>query len=264
MTRETLLFFDVDGTLLVNAFSGVIFPAVVAELQQKTGRNDPFYAAILAEHDRRLDHPLENLPMTMDWEDIFQTIASRYGVTLESNAEKLVIAYAFPPHISALDNAPEVLKELSAETHRTLLVSTMGLSKYQFPVLKALGLYDLFDEFLTPDRTGALKNQQKFYAKFQDSDALRIHIGDRYDHDCLYPHLFGAKTVLRLPLEQLQAIDPFERPAYLPSMRESIKNLPEHLTILPDAVVVSLAELPDVVKKLELSQPCAKETISTS
>ncbi len=258
MTLNTLLFFDVDGTLLVNAFEDIIFPAVVAELRHKTGREDGFFEAILAEHDARLDKPLESIPLTMDWEDIFRVVASRYEVTLETNAEKLVIQHAIPPYISVLDNAPEVLQQLTCENHRTLIVSTMGLSKYQFPVLQALGLYPYFDEFLTPDRTGHLKHQREFYANYLNYEGLRIHIGDRYDHDCLYPHLYGAQTVLRLPLEELQPIDPFERPACLPALREKIKRLPEKPIILPDAVIVSLAELPDVVRKLELSGSCAE------
>lgn len=258
MTPSTLLFFDIDGTLLVNAFEGIIFPAVVAELRQKTGREDDFFEAIVAEHDTRLDHPLENIPLTMDWEDIFRVVANRYGVTLETNAETLVIQYAVLPHIRVLDNAPEVLQQLTIENHRSLIVASMGLSKYQFPVLQALGLYPYFDEFLTPDRTGYLKHQREFYENYLHGDGLRIHIGDRYDHDCLYPHRYGAKTVLRLPLEELRLLDPFERPACLPALRGKIKRLPENPLVLPDAVIVSLAELPEVVRKLELSGSCAE------
>lgn len=250
MSCETLLFFDLDGTLMVNPFTSVIFPAIVEEMTRKTGLSEAFYELILDEHDARLDNPLENLPLTMDWEDIFQVVASRYGVALETNAETLVVQHAAPPHTSILDNALEVLAELVSEPHRKLIVSTMGLSKYQFPVIQALGLYDFFSDFLTPDRTGYLKFHPEFYQTYADSPALKIHVGDRYDHDCVYPHQFGAKTIMRLPLPELAELDPFERPQLL---THQVHLLPEFPEILPDAVIVNLAELPSVVRKLERS-----------
>lgn len=249
--RETLLFFDLDGTLMINPFFSVVFPAVVQELTEKTGLSTPFFEVIMAEHDARLENPLATLPMTMDWEDIFRVVAQKYGVALETNAEMLVIQHAAPPHTALLDNALEVLHELTSEPHRKLIVATMGLSKYQFPVLKALGLYDLFTDFLAPDLTGYLKFHPEFYKHYPHEPALRIHIGDRYDHDCFYPHQFGAKTVLRLPLPELAETAPFDRPALLPQLTEKIRLLPKNPTILPDAVVVHLSELPEVVRKLE-------------
>jgi FMN phosphatase YigB (HAD superfamily) len=128
-----------------------------------------------------------------------------------------------------------------------MVVATMGLSQYQFPVLKALNLYDFFEGFLTPDRTGYLKMHPEFYQQYIDYPN-RIHIGDRYDHDCWYPHQFGAKTILRLPLDELRDQSPFKRPALLSSL--NVPLVPPKPELLPDAVIVHLAELPNVITQL--------------
>jgi putative hydrolase of the HAD superfamily len=248
----TVLFFDLDATLMVNPFGKVIFPKVSQQLSELTGRSfDDIMVEILEVHDERMANPLEDRPRTMDWEDIFAFIAGRYGTTFDMSAEALVIEHAAPPHTTLLDDATTVLAELKAGGGRRLVVSSMGLSKYQFPVLKALGLYELFDDFLMPDLTGFLKTDADFYRSYAAEADLRLHVGDRYDHDCYYPMQFGSRSIMRLPLPELAAIDPFERPRLLPELRDKISGTLETMDCLPAAVIVTLAELPAVVEKLE-------------
>ncbi len=244
----THLFFDLDGTLMVNPFGGVVFPTLTQDLAAQCGTPaEVIFARIVAEHDARLADPLPDRARSMDWDDIIGTVAARLGVQVRHNVEALVQAHAAPPHTRQLDDAGRSLAQL--KPGRRLVVASMGLSKYQWPVLRGLGLYDWFDDFLMPDTTGAIKTEAAFYARY--ADVPRIHIGDRYDHDCFYPASFGAQTVLRLPLPDLAAWSPFERPAHLHAVIEQVDGAMPSLDVLPDAIITHLDELPAVILTLE-------------
>jgi FMN phosphatase YigB (HAD superfamily) len=243
------LFFDLDGTLMVNPFGGVVFPAVTRLLAKKTGLpTDQILDEIMAEHDARLENPLPDRAQTMNWDDLFQAMAARYGVSLDFSAEEAVRQHASPPYTRILDDAREVLEYLSG-SHK-LIVASMGLSIYQTPVLQGLDLYHLFDDFLMPDTTGYLKTERGFYGDYLQEKNPRIHIGDRYDHDCLIPASFGAKTVLRIPSPKMAAYTVWERPKHLTEVRDQMERLPEKPAVLPDAVITHLRELPAVIPKL--------------
>lgn len=254
------LFFDLDGTLMVNPFGAVVFPAVSESIAVQVGLDpEAVMGAILAEHEARLAQPFTGAEraLTMDWELIFGAVAAGFGANYEAGtAEQLVIENATPPYSATLDDAPQVLATLRNDPHqaRKLIVATMGLSKYQFPVLRALGLYPLFDAYLTPDTTNFLKFDREFWGEYLNADSLCIHVGDRYDHDCYYPKQYGARIILRLPIEALAPYDPFERPQYLqqPEIAERVEGLfsPDP-PCLPDAVILSLSELPAVLALLE-------------
>ncbi|HLA44051.1 MAG TPA: HAD family hydrolase [Aggregatilineales bacterium] len=247
-SMNTILFFDLDGTVMQNAFSGIIFPQISRMIGDAAGVSpDSIAWEIMQEHNDRLQNPLDDRPRSLDWEDIIQTIAARHQVAFTGSVVALVEAYAFEPHIAVLDDAPRLLKEL--HNGRKLVVATMGLSVYQYPVLRALNLYPLFDDFLMPDTTGFLKTDREFYRHYPDEDALRIHIGDRYDHDCYYPKRFGSLAVIRLPLSELAKYSPFERPRHL--LAEHFSDITTPFDVLPDAVVIDLAELPEVIEALE-------------
>ena len=237
---------------MINPFGSVVFPMVTGLLAQASGRSkEDVYADIVAEHDARLDNPLPGGVQTMNWDDMFQTVAERYGISLDFSAEEVVTQHAAPPHTSTLDDARTVLETLRAAGERVLIVASMGLSIYQNPVMKALGLYDLFDDLLMPDLTRHLKTEREFYGAYLDMDNPRIHIGDRYDHDCSIPKSFGTKTVLRVPSKKLAVYTPWERPALLHLVADQMVRMPDNPSILPDAVITHLSELPEVVTALE-------------
>ena len=193
----------------------------------------------------------------MDWEDIFGQIAAQYGTTLSLSGVELVETHAAPPYTKTLDSAPRQLRELHAAGYR-LVVATMGFSVYQFPVLKALGLYQHFDAFLTPDLVGHLKHDRAFWdadaAALAPGEALRVHVGDRYDHDCYFPKQYGLRSVLRVAdaPPALAEATPFERPSLL---REVLRldglEVSPSLDVLPDAVITHLDELAGVLAGLE-------------
>src|SRR5690349_23996917 len=111
---QSVVFLDLDGTLMINPFESAVWPVVVGEIAEKSGESfDVVLSLIGAENDARQNNPSVSAVVSMDWDDITQTVAARLGVNLESSCEALVREYA-ASHSSILDNAHEVLQELNA------------------------------------------------------------------------------------------------------------------------------------------------------
>src|SRR5690554_4208511 len=142
-TYQTVVFFDLDGTLIVNPFERAVWPVVMGEIADKSGTPvETVRALIIEENQARQRSSSVSAVLAMDWVDITRTVAARLGVELEAGCESLVCQHA-AAHSSLLENAYDVLRELNAP-HRALVVATKGLAKYQLPVLDALGLTSLF------------------------------------------------------------------------------------------------------------------------
>src|SRR5262245_37553664 len=162
---QSVVFFDLDGTLTINPFETVVWPAVMGEIAHKSSESlDTVRELIVEENETRQNDLSVSALAAMDWDDIAQAVAARLGVNLESSCEALVREYA-ASHSSVLEDGREVLQELNA-AHRALVVATKGLAKYQQPVLDALGLTGLFTAILTPDSYGALKKNPAFFGKW--------------------------------------------------------------------------------------------------
>lgn len=249
----TVLFFDIDSTLVENHFSRKLVSQLLAPLAERSGLSIPDLAQALGKENTRRQMADPDNPLTMDWQDILQTIAAQHGATIAGELDDLWVQHAIAEDIEVLDEAHAVLIQLQAP-HRRFVIATKGLSKYQMPVLEAVGLIDLFDAVLTPDRTGFLKTTPAYFDAFREEqgEALYIHVGDHYYDDVICARRNGFHSVLRAPLEALRPIDPFERPAHLHAHTSAIATWPKDGTdILPDAVVVSLQELAGVVLRLE-------------
>jgi phosphoglycolate phosphatase-like HAD superfamily hydrolase len=229
--------------LMINPFESAVWPVVVGEIVEKSGESfETVLNLISAENDARQNNPAVSAVLSMDWDDITQTVSARFGVRLESSCEAIVRQYA-ATHSSVLDNAHEVLQELNTP-HRALVVATKGLMKYQQPVLDALGLTPLFTAILTPDSHHALKKQASFFGAWPSETRLQIMVGDRYD-DVQGPSAHGFKTVWKCPdlSPVFQKKDPFARALMY-------DYTPEQITPA-DAIIYSLAELPALVRRLE-------------
>lgn len=221
--RHTLLFIDLDGTLMVNPFLSAVFPFYEERF------NAPHLTrAFLAEGRVRLHTPNADPVWVMDWDDICATVIRRHGWDMPARVTDLVVEYSRPPFIALLDDADSILRQIAAPGRR-LIVASMGLSRYQLPVLRALGIADRFDDFLMPDLTGALKTDPRFYARYAASDALKINVGDNLTDDVLRPHAFGHKTIFKAPLPPADA--------------------------QPDRVIATLADLPAAIAALEANTP---------
>lgn len=251
--RQTILFVDIDSTLVENRFSRKVLGVVLRDIAAVTGKELREIGRELgAENDRRQKTDPDNI-LTMDWQDITQSVAARYGVTLSASVDALWDEYATAEGVEVLDNAPGVFQRLK-HNGRTLVIATKGLTKYQLPVLRVAGLLPLFDDVLTPDTTGYLKTSPAYFDRYraQYPAALFIQVGDHYYDDVICAKRNDFYSVLRAPIPELQPFDPFERPSRLLDYREQIATYPPDGTdILPDAVVISLEELPGVIGQIE-------------
>lgn len=251
-----ILFFDIDRTLVENRFSWRAFGAVLAEVEAVSGKSGRDLAREIAEENERRQQADPDHALTMDWDDMIISLAARYGVTLRQSPLTLWNAYANADEVEVLDDAPTVLATLKAAGH-TLVIATKGLWKYQEPVLRVTGLLPYFDDILTPDNTGYLKTSAGYFGRYVQAGGRFVQIGDHYYDDVICARRNGFTTIWRAPeavlQDALRPYDPFERPAQIGAWRQHITTYPLHGTdVVPDAVVVSLQELPAVIARLDV------------
>jgi FMN phosphatase YigB (HAD superfamily) len=246
---RSVVFIDLDHTLFEGTFESAVFPIVLGEISAQTGLSVPALKELARQENlSRLEKLPGNAIAAMDWDDIFATLAARLGANLKSVASELAQEYAHPPHISLHDGAHQALGKITARpSQRALVAATKGLRKYQLPTLTALNLLPYFDELITPDSHNAIKQERAFYGDWSQRADLSIMVGDTYVDDVLPAHSFGFKTIWRPDLPEAQALhslSPFERPA-------KVENYPNDGKIRPDAIILNLAELPDVLEQIE-------------
>lgn len=242
--RKTILFIDIDNTIVSNPFETAVFPVVATKISEKTGKPPETIKKMFLLENRSRKNDIVNPISTFDWDDILGTVAKRFGVELELSVEHLVRQYACAPYISILGKADIILGKMR-KPHRLIVATTNGLSKYQLPVLRALEIDKLFDDFLAPDITHALKGHKAFYGDFLDRAEVAISVGDSYDDDIVGPKNLGMHTVWLNASKgsAIKRFSPFERVQSF----ESLAGRKVH----PDAIILNLAELPSVVNKIE-------------
>lgn len=242
---QTVVFIDLDGTLIINPFERAVWPVVLGEIAAQSGQPpEHIFELIAAENAARQADDRVPPAQAMDWDDIARVVAGRLGVTLTASVEALVRQHA--AQSSLLDAGDAALRELAAP-HRALVVATKGLAKYQRPVLDALGLTPLFTDILTPDAHNGLKKHRAFFGDWPQRARLAVMVGDLYDDDVRYPGGHGFRTVWKQPdlSGALAAKDPFARALLYPY--SAAQPVPA------DAIITRLSELPAVIRRLEMS-----------
>jgi FMN phosphatase YigB (HAD superfamily) len=243
---QSVIFFDLDGTIMVNPFESAVWPVVLSELSIRSGQSvDHLYRLIAEENRCRQDDAHCPAVKAMDWDDIVQSVAAKLGTVIQANCEAIVREHA-ATHSSILDQGDQILKKLSQE-HRALVVATKGLRRYQQPVLDALGLTRYFRAILTPDTHNALKKDPAFFGEWPKKSQLTIMVGDSYEDDVRTPVNEGFKVVWKhTPIglhPTLAHADPFTRARHFPYSPDQ--------TARPDAIIASLQELPTIVQRWE-------------
>jgi FMN phosphatase YigB (HAD superfamily) len=252
---QTVIFVDLDATILRGPFESAVFPVVLGEMARKTGLEvKEIRRLVTHENLDRQRKPGIPAALAMDWDDIFKTVAWRLGVELEARAVEIASSHAAPPYAAILDGADLVLRQL-ASPRRAIVAATKGLSKYQLPVLNALGLTASFTDILTPDVNGVLKHDLGFYGQWPQSAHLQISVGDHYEDDVAAPKRFGFKSIWKVSTldDDLQQLDPFDRPV---AFRYEAGQ-----TVRPDAILFALRELPTLITRLEEFSPLQAQTI---
>ena len=87
---QTIVFIDLDGTLMINPFETAVWPTVVGELAQKTGIQSSAILQMIDDENaaRQRDESVSPI-LAMDWDDITLTVARELGVTLTTNCTDL-------------------------------------------------------------------------------------------------------------------------------------------------------------------------------
>lgn len=256
MSSSSVLLFDIDSTLIENHASLKLLWAFAEEVAL-SGRVDAktvFEAFGTENYQRQLIQP--NDPLTMDWDDIVETVAGRFDVKFQDKLLDRWQGVSIAGEIEVLDDAGLILERLK-QSGRILKIATKGLSKYQIPVLEAVGLRAYFDELLSPDLTGYLKTDAGYFERLKaaHSEGLIIQIGDHYHDDVICAIKNGFHSIMRAPIQALAPIDPFERPQHLRNYASQIHTYPKGGSrILPSAVVLSLQELPAVIERIEAGE----------
>jgi FMN phosphatase YigB (HAD superfamily) len=245
---RSVVFTDLDNTLLEGPFQTTVFPTISSELAGKAGlKQEEVRYLLVKENLDRQRNP--NIPATlaMDWDDIVNAVAEGLGVSPELKVVDLVRSHASPPYTNVLETANEVLQQLT-KPYRAIVAATKGLKKYQIPVLDALGLTPLFDDILTPDTHHILKQDLAFYGSWPTITRLQVSVGDHYQDDVVAPNRFGFRTVWKLHSQnhELTSPSPLTRPKQFNYARDQ--------AIKPDAIILQLQELPAVVSYFEESQ----------
>jgi len=138
-TVQTVIFFDLDATLVENRFSQRVMADVLSEIAtQADVEARTLRRALIAENYRRQSENPDDV-LTMDWDDIARTVAAQHGVQLSQSIDELWQRYADGEQVEVLDDAHAMLRRLQAD-HRRLVIATKGLSKYQRPVMAVTGL----------------------------------------------------------------------------------------------------------------------------
>ncbi len=243
--KRTLLFFDLDDTILQNPMVDAVFPAIFDHFRsyhpeltdeilwkELNGILYPRY------HARKIE--------AFDWDEMVQQVARKYGIPFDTPIEKMIEENAHSPYLKIFDHVHEVLSALKADGKYSLAIGTNGHWRYQKPSVKALGLLDYFDYILTPDLTGYLKGAPGFYQSALNGSKLQITIGDQYDADVEEPLQLGFHAIWRpaqLPVGTDRDQSPFERALAM--------EIPNPYSLRADAVITGFSELIPVIEEID-------------
>lgn len=267
--------FDLDGVLERNPLHSNrpdgVFGHITRQLAPHVPQPhpDPAIAAmrlILEEHHTRLHQG--RMVAAHDWDDIVRTIAASLGYPGTFDVAALITEYCERPGlISLYPGARECLEATAAQGH-TLVSITNGLRAYQEPVMRKLGIFDLFRTVITPDAVGTAKPFAPIFRAAEAHGSPCIHVGDTLPHDiagarragwlAIYIVQMTAPGATPLPPD-VATLAPTARPAaagdWLQSRLERDRRWhgfpPVELAeCMPNAIVDRLDEVPDAIQAL--------------
>ncbi|MED1953228.1 HAD family hydrolase [Brevibacillus centrosporus] len=204
MNKKRWITFDLDGTLMQNPFGAWVFPEIAAAVSGRLGRPHDVVAEMVAEHETRMGSG--RYVEAYDWDDILRGRFRELGLSDPFEIEGLVRKHSVYPKVRLLEGGiQEALTELRDRGY-SLAAVTNGFYKFQAPVMEALGILDLFEEVVTPERAGAGKPDPAILRQLDGR--IVAHVGDRLDHDVQLANrsrIAGLLIDRNLP-EELKAI----------------------------------------------------------
>ncbi|MCS7463818.1 HAD family hydrolase [Paenibacillus doosanensis] len=249
--------FDLDGTLMQNPFGKWVFPAIEEQISQQLQRPFKSTETLVREHERRMAQ--NRTVEAYDWDEMVRLLLAELQLELTIDVERLVLDHSVSPKIYLLEEKSlETLQRLK-ERGYSLAAVTNGFYKYQFPVMKALGLSEWFDDIVTPEKAGCGKPDARILDSLRKTGEIAAHVGDRLDHDVFMANQSGVPSVLiyhKLP-EPLRAAAPRQRAAQaefvdickakLQKEHPQAAVEPYPAEYVPDYVIYQMEELLDCV-----------------
>ncbi|WP_165452456.1 HAD family hydrolase [Paenibacillus thalictri] len=245
--------FDLDGTLMQNPFGKWVFPEVEELISQQLKQPYKSTEALVREHERRMK---ENRTVeAYDWDEMVRELIGELKLELAIDVEQLVLKHSAAPKIYLLEEAViPVLKQLKVQGY-SLATVTNGFYKYQYPVMKELGISEWFEEIVTPELAGCGKPNEQIFDGLRKSGEIVAHVGDRLDHDVYMANKTNVPSIFiyrQLP-EALRALTPRERSThadFAPLLRKKLvsedpaANIdPLSESYIPTHVICTLDEL---------------------
>lgn len=246
--------FDLDGTLMENPFSKWVFPEIEKLVLEASPEEYKVVRQLVDEHKRRLT--LSNYVGAYDWDDILNIFLKERHIRLDINVEELVLKFSVYPKVYLLEeNMLYSLQELK-QSGFSLAAVTNGFYKYQFPVMKTLGLNELFDDIITPSESGYGKPDARMAEKLSANGEIIAHIGDRVDHDVYFSNQLKVSSILidkKMP-EDIKNATIMERNAHTDYMESLMEKYQMDDGVVdqqyvPEAIIHSIDELPDLFGK---------------
>jgi putative hydrolase of the HAD superfamily len=190
--------FDLDGVIMHGPWLRAVRPRVWSHLTAAPGmshlaaeeRERRVTEAVLRAHLRRLEN--RELVEAWDWDAIYAEVCQQFGgEQLPRLAGIVRECCLLQDTIALLPGARSGLERIRAAGLRSVAISN-GYHAYQWPVLEALGIADLFDRVVTPDQAGYAKPDPRI---FHVVPGLIAHVGDIPLHDVLGANLAGLRSV---------------------------------------------------------------------
>lgn len=216
-----IISFDLDGVLMKNPFRDGVFPEIIRILKEQylivysyqtdlENIEKLIWDKMIAEHTKRLQKDMSYL--AYDWDEIIQSVADEMGCPGDINVRELVLKYCHHPFIMYYDQPQSLFKWLK-QNGVQLVIITNGYYKYQYPVLRALGLNQYFERIITPDQTRKIKPDKEIFQEAFQGDKICYHVGDTIIDD-----VYGAKRAGAIPIwinrdlpDSLISLNPAER-----------------------------------------------------
>jgi len=258
--------FDLDGVIMRGPWQRAVRPRVWSHLAAAPAiahlaaeeRERRVTDAVQRAHQQRLED--QEFVEAWNWDAIYAEVAQDFGgEALPKLAGIVRESCQLNDSIALLPGARTGLERIRAAGLRIAAISN-GYYAYQWPVLEALGVADLFERVVTPDQAGYAKPDPRIFHCVQ---GLVAHIGDILLHDVLGANLAGVCSVWLQPElpDELRQAAPEER-ARWPGFREHLDEVlegsryrrfhPEGTleTCMPDVVAVDVDEAAAAVLRI--------------
>lgn len=249
------LTFDLDGTIMQNPFVKYVFPEVQRNIIDKCSYEYNVIQELFNEHYLRVKN--KRTVEAYDWDDIVEQHIRKQQLELRINIEELVEKHSTLPKVYLLEDESLSVLEYLKERGYSLAAVTNGFYKYQYPVMRELGLTRYFERIITPDQVGYGKPDHRILQSLTKDGEIIAHIGDRLDDDVQLANAFGIYSVFiyrQLPYHLLIIkADQRSKDVEIKKILESkwkretqhqLNSLTE--SPIPDIIVSSLNELKDI------------------